>query len=115
MAKKNIYIVLMHSHALKSGSKSEWETNERVEFVDNLRKRHISFSTAIGDYTNKKMISGSRYNINDYNQFEEYLKGKYPEQMKQLDKIYGNEAAVIISDDMVDEFGNKRAKTVFDV
>ena len=64
MSKEKVFIVISHKNSLKGkvirGREPEWEVTETVEFVNQLRNRHISMSTAIGDYLNKKMISGSR-------------------------------------------------------
>lgn len=118
MAKENVFIVVSHKHSLKKGTKDQWETSETVEFVNQLRNRHTSTSTAIGDYLNKKMISGTRYGMTDYDKFEDYIRTKYPKQMKELDEVYRKnrqEEEVIETPVFVDSFGNVRAKTVFDV
>lgn len=119
MAKEKVFIVLSHIHRLKKGSKTEWETQETVEFVNNLRKRHNDMSTAIGDYLNKKIITGTRFGISTYEEFETYVRNKYPKQMAQLDAAYRPVEQTEITDSgdalFVDQHGNLRAKTVFDV
>lgn len=116
MSKEKVFIVVSHKHSLEKGKKDKWETAENVEFVNQLRNRHYSMSSAIGDYINRKMISGSRYNMTDYEKFEEYIRSKYKKQMEELDGAYSahrtqtEENAVF-----ADEFGNIREKTVFDV
>jgi hypothetical protein len=88
MSKENVYIVVTHINALKKGSKAEWEVTETVEFVNHLRKKHISMSTAIGDYLNRKMFKGASIGLDDYDKFEGYIRQKYGPQMKLLDKEY---------------------------
>jgi hypothetical protein len=116
MKKEKVFIVLSHKHSLKKGSKTEWEVAESVEFVDQVRKRHTSMGSAIGDYINKKMLAGTRFGFTDYAKFENYIRSKYSQQMAQLDTAYradqiddADKIAVV-----TDQFGNVRAKTVFD-
>ena len=123
MAKEKVFIVATHKHSLKVNPKTgkaiadQWETHEIIEFVDQLRKRHYSYSSAIGDYINRKMISGTKYGITDYDKFEEYIRTKYKDQMAELDQAY--RAQVVEPENttpvFVDQFGNVRAKTVFDL
>lgn len=117
MSKENVYIVVSHKHTLKKGTRDQWETTELVEFVNQLRKKHIGLSSAIGDYVNRKMISGARYGFTEYSKFEEYIRSKYGKQMNELDTVYQDlrsaepEQPAVITDD----FGNVREKTVFDI
>lgn len=126
MAKEKVYIVASHKHSLKINPKTgkavegDWETTEVIEFVNQLRDKHYSYSSAIGDYLNRKMITGTRYGITDYDKFEDYVRTKYKEQMAQLDAAYrppvpAVEEAVNETPVFVDQFGNVRAKTVFDL
>lgn len=126
MKKENVYIVISHKHTPKKGSKTgaagskapEWEVSESVEFVNILRNKHISMSSAIGDYLNRKMVSGARMGMGDYNKFEEYVRTKYAKQMKELDTSYRSQQVVDTTEPspevFSDEFGNIRARTVFD-
>lgn len=126
MAKENVFIVLSHVNSLKKnpktgkGMKDQWEVQETVEFVNQLRKRHIEMSTIVADYLNRKMVSGSRYGFDDYDKFENYVRGKYAKQMAELDAAYGKQQVVdetknsAESEVFADEFGNIRARTVFD-
>ncbi len=116
MSKEKVFIVISHKNSLKKGSKTEWEVAETVEFVNQIRNRHTTMGSAIGDYLNKKMITGARYGMTDYEKFEEYVRTKYGEQMKQLDMAYrplqvGEEDEQEV---FADQFGNIRARTVFD-
>lgn len=124
MAQEKVFIVLSHKHSLKKdkngkGIAGEWEVGETVEFVNQLRKRHTETSTAVADYINKKMLSGTRHGMTDYNAFIEYLTKKYPKQMKELDSKYGDKTVVEeveeVSDLITDQFGNIRPRTVFDL
>lgn len=123
MAQEKVFIVLSHKHSLKKdkngkGIAGEWEVSETVEFVNQLRKRHNETSTAVADYVNKKMLSGTRYGMTDYDAFIEYLNKKYPKQMLELDSKYGDKTVVEeieeVSDLITDQFGNIRPRTVFD-
>ena len=66
LIKEKIFIVISHKNSLKKGSQTEWEVAEFVEFVNQLRNRHYSSSSAIGDYINRKMITGTRFGITEY-------------------------------------------------
>ncbi len=122
MKKEKVYIVVSHKHVLKSpGTRNrdpQWEVAETVEFVNQLRNRHYTSSSAIGDYINKKMETGQRFGMGDYDKFEEYIREKYKKEMAELDKAYRTEQIeeVVVESPEVfaDEFGNVRARTVFD-
>ncbi len=114
MSKENVFIVISHVHSLKPGSNNVWETAERVEFVNQLRKKHVVSSTMIADYTRKKIVSGARYGIDNYNALIEYVGKKYPKQLAELNALYGVETTTTASE-FTDSFGNTRSKTVFDV
>jgi hypothetical protein len=88
MSKEKVFIVVSHINNLKKGSKTEWEVTETVEFVNHLKKKHLSMSTAIGDYLNRKMFKGASIGLDDYDKFEGYVRQKYGPQMKELDKAY---------------------------
>lgn len=117
MKKEKVFIVLCHKHVLKKGTRNEWEVSETVEFVNQLRNRHLTTSSAIGDYINRKMQSGERVGMSDYTKFENYLYSKYKKEMDELDTAYGNERALgkISEPELItDSFGNLRPATVFD-
>ncbi len=124
MSKEKVFIIISHLNSHKKGShpgrdqnpKVEWEISETVEFVNQVRNKHISTASAIGDYINKKMLTGSRYGITSYDQFEEYVRKKYAKQMTELDAAYRAQQVVEEKSPevFVDAFGNVRAKTVFD-
>jgi len=119
MSKEKVYIVLSHKNSLKKGSKTEWEVTETVEFVNQLRRRHNTMASAIGDYLNEKMISGTRFGMTEYAKFEEYIRNKYKDQLSQLDQAYKPYVEPEVEEDVTevisDEFGNIRPRTVFDV
>ncbi len=121
MKKEKVFIVISHKHYLERGTKGapdEWKVAEAVEFVNQLRPRHLTQSSAIGDYINRKMQTGKRIGMYEYNQFETYVRAKYKKEMEQLDKAY---LAQQVPDTTVakpqlfeDEFGNYRERNVFD-
>jgi hypothetical protein len=116
MSKEKVFIVLSHKNSLKKGSSTEWEVSETVEFVNQLRNRHTSMGSAIGDYINRKMIIGTRYGMDEYSKFDEYIRKKYSKQMDELDAAYLKQQVADESPEViVDQFGNVRSKTVFDV
>ena len=125
MKQEKVFIILTHKNQVAKGSHPgrgkggnvRWEVAEQVEFVNRIKDRHISTSSAIGDYINRKMISGVRHGMTSYTVFEEYVRKKYAKQMTELDEAYGNDR---IEEEVplvpfVDKFGNEREKTVFDV
>ena len=123
MKKEKVYIVVSHKHVLKTpGSRNkqpQWDVAETVEFVSQLRNRHLTTSSAIGDYINRKLQSGARVGMADYDKFEEYIRSKYAKEMAQLDAAYRADQVqpeVIENTTEVfsDQFGNVRARTVFD-
>ena len=122
MRKEKVYIVLSHKHVLKTpgkkGIKPQSERVETVEFVNQLRTKHLTMSSAIGDYTNRKMERGERFGMGDYSKFEEYVRASYAKEMAQLDAAYLTEQVEVEVVDapaqFTDEFGNERAPTVFD-
>ena len=86
---------MLHKHSLKKGTRDQWEVTETVEFVNQLKKRHIQDSSVIADYLNKKMISGARFGFTEYQAFENFVRTKYGPQMKELDKMYRPEDLTI--------------------
>jgi hypothetical protein len=123
MKNEKVYIVLSHKHSLKvnpktgKGMKDQWEVSESVEFVNALRTKHTTMSSAIGDFTNRKMLSGTKVGMGDYDQFEAYIQKKYPKQLAELIEAYREPEPVVEtppSDLITDQFGNIRVRTVFD-
>ena len=128
MKQEKVYIVVSHKHVLKTpGSKGkhpQWDVAETVEFVNQLRNKHITTSSAIGDYINRKMEKGARHGMGDYDKFEEYVRSKYAKEMAQLDNAYRADQVVFdltptepeVEDKnvFVDQFGSVRVRTVFD-
>ena len=121
MSKEKVFIVLTHKHILKNSRTAQWEVSESVEFVNQLRKRHLTTASAVGDYLNRSMMMGKKVGMEDYSKFEEYVRSKYAKQMNELDSLYSNdrvpapETEAASADVVTDNFGNVRPKTVFDV
>ena len=122
MKKEKVYIVVSHKHVLKTpgtkGREPVWEVAESVEFVNQLRTKHLTMSSAIGDYINRKMSKGERHGMGDYDKFEEYVRSKYAKEMAELDNAYRAQVIFDVTppeqEVFSDEFGNIRARTVFD-
>lgn len=120
MRKENVYIVLSHKHVKNpravKGAADEWEVSESVEFVNQLRNKHLTTSSAIGDYINRKMISGARFGMSEYSNFEDYIRSKYQQELSKIDDAYYSDRVVIdeVEPEFVDQFGNARQRTVFD-
>jgi len=126
MKEEKVFIVLSHKNQVAKGShpgrgKNEivkWEVAEQVEFVNRIKDRHILTGSAIGDYINRKMIKGERHGMSDYNTFEGYVRTKYEKQMSELDAAYGDnriEEEEKPEQPFIDQFGNERQRTVFDI
>jgi hypothetical protein len=123
MRKEKVYIVASHKHILKKDPRTgrtlvgQWEVSEVVEFVNQLRDKHKTSATAIGDYINRTMLTGERHGMGDYSTFENYIRSKYAKQLEELDVAYGQARIVepVVEDTITDEHGNTRSKTVFDV
>jgi len=88
MKKEKVFICITQMRSLKSKQAESWQVTEQVEFVDQVRKRHVQTCAAIGDYINRKIIVGAGRGVTDYDKFEEYVREKYPKQMEQLDKFF---------------------------
>ena len=125
MSKEKVFIVISHKHSVKKGThtkrgvEAQWEVSETIEFVNQLRNRHITTSSAVGDYLNRKMISGARHGMDTYEKFDAYIRTKYEKQMAELDAAYASQVVdltpVEIEPEVFkDQFGNERARTVFD-
>lgn len=77
-------------------------------------------SSAVGDYINRRMISGVRFGMVDYPKFEDYIRTKYAKQLAELDTVYESqrvqEPKVLDMQEVsiTDQFGSVREKTVFD-
>jgi hypothetical protein len=116
MAKEQVFIVMSHKHSFNKDK--QWETAEAVEFVSQLRNRHFSYASVIGDYINKKLVGGSKSKLISYEKFEDLVRTKYADQMAELDKAYRDdivEVEVAPTAKMVtDQFDNARPWTVFD-
>jgi hypothetical protein len=126
MSKEKVFIVLSHKNSLKKGSKTEWEITETIEFVNQLKNKHKSMSSAIADYLNETMITGSRIGMDDYSKFDRYIRSKYEKQLTELDAAYKPQTHAPQLDEeqifknntqrqLTDAHGNTRAATVFDV
>jgi hypothetical protein len=125
MSKEKVFIVVTHLNSPAKGShpgrnnkdEIKWEVTENVEFVNQVRNKHISTASAIGDYINRKMVIGARHGVTEYEKFEEYIRTKYKKQMDELDTAYRDQqvAPPESPEVFIDSFGNVRQKTVFDV
>lgn len=116
MKREKVYIILSHKHSLRAGSGTDWEVSEKVEFVNQLRKHHYTMSSAIGDFLKREMVVAGKAGISNYEHFEDYVRNKYASQFNELSTAYGHlRSPVIENSEFVDQFGNKRQKTVFDI
>lgn len=120
MKKEKVFIVISHKHTPKKGQPGQWDRIESIEFVNQLRNRHHTMSSAIGDYINRTMIKGDRVGMGDYDKFETYIRKQYEKEMAQLDNAYKElqvqhiNAELLNTEVFADEFGNVRPKTIFD-
>lgn len=113
MRKEKVYIVLSHKNSLKKGSTTQWEVIETVEFINQIRNRHLTMSTVIADFLEQKIMYGSSYGMKDYQQFDTYIRSKYSKQMEHLDKAYKDDIKQSVTTELlpasnltIDENGN---------
>ena len=137
MSKEKVFIVISHKRVLKKNNRvgsrkpieSDWEMVETIEFVNHLKKQHITMSSSTADYLNRKLLSGQHLGMESYDHFENYIETKYPKQLAELDVSYKEQqvkppiaekspiAEVELEPSVplfTDEFGNVRARTIFD-
>lgn len=93
MKKEQVFICVTQVKSLRPKSRSDWQVTERVEFVDQVRRKHVQTAMAVGDYINRKMIIGAG-KVENYEKFEEYIRTKYSKQMQQLDQFFRPETIV---------------------
>jgi len=125
MSKEKVFIIASHKQAPSKSEKGKWDVTEVVEFVNKVKTKNYQCASIIADYLNREIIKGKSIGVDSYEKFEEYVRKKYPEQMKFLDQAYREEQIkeetleqVSIDENspevIADEFGNLRTKTVFD-
>lgn len=95
--KQKVFIVLTHTRTMNKHPRASsedsgpprprMEIQERCEFVNEVKKRHIAEATLIIDYINQKIIK-DRSNSGRYEEFDAYLRERHPDQMKELDAEY---------------------------
>lgn len=103
MRKEKVYIVLSHKNSLKKGSTTQWEVIETVEFINQIRNRHLTMSTVIADFLEQKIMYGSSYGMKDYQQFDTYVRSKYNKQMEHLDKAYKDDIKQSVTTELLPE------------
>jgi hypothetical protein len=89
MSKEKVFIVVSHSRlpSKDRAKQGQWEVTEKIEFVDQLRKRHIDMSSITVDYLEEKVLYGNPKNI-QYDEFIKYVTERCPRQMKELNETY---------------------------
>lgn len=102
MSKKGVFIVVTHHRIMARPEMTEndsgppalkMEIQERCEFVDELKNRYLPSATFILDFLNRKIIK-DRSNAGTYEEFEEYVMLRYPQQMNALIAKYRPEELV---------------------
>lgn len=84
--KKNLGMFIVIKHIKTPIPRTDQcQITEVVEFVDRIKTRHQNEATAIVDYQNKSLVK-SRDGTAAVDIIE-YLNGKYPEKMKELDQM----------------------------
>ena len=114
MKPSKIFIVLTHTRRFENG---RWEMVEDIEFVSEVRTRHYTTATIVVDYARRKVVARNRTDIANFDQFEQYIWEKYPDQMQKLITKYNLPEPVPQTPDLtviVDQFGVSRPKTIFD-
>ncbi len=88
---KKIFIVVTHAKVTKD---RKTQTQEKCEFVDQLKSRHEVEATLIIDYLNEKIVK-DRSGTGTYQDFIWYLHRNYPNQMGELAKEYKPETLAV--------------------
>jgi len=83
---KGVFVVLIHVY--KPQGNGQVEVYEECEFVDKLRNKHYTNSTAILDLVNKKILK-NRTDNDSFDDFIKHVKESYPEQFTSLMVITG--------------------------
>lgn len=84
MSKGNVFIVMVH-HNIRNNKTKKMEVHEKIEFVDDLKTRHITSATVILDYLNRKIVK-NRGDTGTYEEFEAYVTNACPKQMAELEE-----------------------------
>jgi hypothetical protein len=96
MKKDKVFIIITHKHRLKERSKDQWDVVETVEFVDQIRSKHYSYASAIGDYINREVIMGTKMSLTNYIEFDNYVRNRYKAQMDELDSVYAEKVVKVV-------------------
>jgi len=93
---KKIFIVVTHSQVTEN---RKARTQEKCEFVDQLKTRHQVGATLIIDYLNEKIVKDR--NEGTYQDYIWYLHRHYPNQMNELANEYKpTQAAPVATEDV---------------
>lgn len=112
---KNAYIVLLHTHVpvTEGPHKGKFQVHEVIEFVDALRDKHLTKSTAILDVLKRKVIknrakeSGATYEL-----LEQHIIKGYRDKYKEFLELVGAEVpAELMKKEKENEEGNDGRET----
>lgn len=89
---KGIYIVLLQYRLSDHYVTPDKNATERCEFVNKITNRHVTDATVILDFKNKTIVK-SRNSDLAYQDYYDYIKERFEEQINHLEKEYGVEDA----------------------
>lgn len=90
MSNKGAFVVLTHSHfpIQKGENKGKVQTTETCEFLDRIKKRHISQATVIIDVHKRDfVVNRFRQEGLDYDQIETHIIKGYADKYKRFLEI----------------------------
>lgn len=101
---KKCFVVVTHKSIIGTSQNGgqEWQTEENVEFVTEVRKRHTDCASIIADAVNQKVIKGSRFGYDSYQKVDDYLRKSYNKQMQELDVLLGRASPTTQGDDVAE-------------
>jgi hypothetical protein len=92
---KNVFIVLTHTKVTED---RKARTQEKCEFVDQLKTRHHTSATLIIDFIKEKIVKDR--NSGTYQDYIWYLHRHYPQQMGELANEYKPTSVVATTEDI---------------
>ena len=89
---KGIYIVLLQYRLSDHYVTPDKNATERCEFVNKITNRHITDATVILDFKNKTVYKSRNPDL-AYQDYYDYIKTRFENEISHLEKEYGEENA----------------------
>ena len=83
--RKGHYIILTHSYTPMKDDRTKMNCTEKCEFVDDIKKKHISGATAILDAEHKTFVK-NRVRESSYAQYIEHIEKTHPREYGEFKK-----------------------------